>query len=145
MHLAETVNTSIKSLKANKLRSFLTMLGVVIGVFAVVSLVSLVRGLQNYITDSFNSMGSNLIIVAPGRAGFDQDPAISFTNNKLEQKHIDLIEKNVGDLLVAVTPNIRVSKTMEYKSKKFLGYIVGASYRIRGVIKSKGCCNWPPS
>ena len=55
MQLAETFRSSISALRANMVRTFLTMLGVIIGVFAVLSLVSLVRGVQNYVTDQFSS------------------------------------------------------------------------------------------
>ncbi|MDC0449157.1 ABC transporter permease, partial [bacterium] len=137
MKLSETLNSAIIALKANKLRSSLTMSGVVIGVFAVVSLISLVKGLQNYITDTFNSLGSNLIIIAPGRAGFDQDPALAFTNNKLEKKHVDIIEKDVGEYLVGVTPNIRLSKTVEYKNKQFLGFLIGTNYKVKDIVDLK--------
>jgi putative ABC transport system permease protein len=134
MYIQETINSAVISLKSNKLRTFLTMLGVIIGVFAVVSLVSLIQGVGNFITDRFNALGTNLIIVAPGRASLNQDPAVSFSNNKLTKKHVDLIDQHVGDLIVGVTPNIRLSKTLEYKSKNFLGYLVGASHKAFDII-----------
>ena len=58
------------------------MLGVVIGVFAVVSLVSLGKGLENFITDEFEDIGANLIFVSPGTGDFTGDPASSYTRNK---------------------------------------------------------------
>ena len=127
MRLSEVLRSSISSLGANKLRSFLTMLGVIIGVFAVVSLVSLVKGVENYIVDTFNSLGSNLILVSPGRANFTSDPAIFYSNNKLEAKHAKIIEQNTGDLLVAVSPNIRIGKTLSYKNKNYYATVVGVN------------------
>ena len=53
------------SIAAYKLRTFLTMLGIMIGVAAVVMMVSAGQAVQNYITQSFASMGSNLIIIGP--------------------------------------------------------------------------------
>ena len=64
----------------HKVRTVLTMLGVIIGVFAVVSLVSMGIGVQNYIEDQFVSIGSNLVIVAPGKVNFTEDPAKIFGN-----------------------------------------------------------------
>ena len=61
----ETIVTATKALLLNKLRTFLTMLGVIIGVFAVVSLVSLVKGVQNFVQDQFETLGSNLLFVYP--------------------------------------------------------------------------------
>ncbi len=56
------------SLGANKMRSFLTMLGIIIGVASVVLMLSIGQGVQNKIQDSINSMGSNLFIVLSGSA-----------------------------------------------------------------------------
>ena len=75
MKLINSFTIAIKSLFANKLRSALTVLGIVIGVAAVISLVSVGRGAQAGITSTFQQMGSNVIFVqprnpdAPGMAG----------------------------------------------------------------------------
>ena len=58
-----------RAIVVNKLRSFLTMLGIVIGVFAIIMLVSIGTGLQAYITKQVSSLGSNLIFISPGRVG----------------------------------------------------------------------------
>lgn len=54
---------ALKSIWANKMRSFLTMLGIIIGVAAVIILVGIVNGEMNYMTESFASMGTNRITV----------------------------------------------------------------------------------
>ena len=64
--LAEVVRVSFDSLLANKTRSFLTMLGVIIGVASVVALLSLGNGAQASITGQVQSIGTNLIFVMPG-------------------------------------------------------------------------------
>jgi putative ABC transport system permease protein len=66
MTLVESVRIAARSLAANKLRSSLTMLGIVIGVGAVIALVSIGRGAQQSITSQIQSMGSNLLFVSPG-------------------------------------------------------------------------------
>jgi len=63
--LIDSIVTAIRSLFANKLRSSLTMLGMIIGVGAVIVLMSVGAGLQNYITSTFEEMGSNLLFVSP--------------------------------------------------------------------------------
>ena len=65
MKLIEFFNIAIKSLLSNKLRSILTMLGMIIGVGAVIILMSVGAGLQNMITSTFEEMGSNLLFVTP--------------------------------------------------------------------------------
>ena len=62
--ILQSVKMALKSLRSNKLRFILTMLGIIIGVFALVVLVSLVRGASSSITDSVNELGTDLISVS---------------------------------------------------------------------------------
>lgn len=62
--MLELFSLALKSIWSNKLRSFLTMLGIIIGVASVIILVSLVNGYMSYMTDSFNNMGTNQINVS---------------------------------------------------------------------------------
>ena len=68
MNLWQGAVTALDSLRANKLRSALTVLGIVIGVAAVISLVSIGRGARAFITSQIQSMGTNLVFVRPGSA-----------------------------------------------------------------------------
>jgi len=69
MNLLETLKLSFRAILRNRMRSFLTVLGIVIGVFSVIILVALVTGLQSFITSQISSFGSNLIFVIPGQPG----------------------------------------------------------------------------
>jgi len=64
------VKVGIKSLWANKLRSFLAMLGIIIGVGAVITMLAMGAGARKQILDVFSAMGTNLLIVRPGQSGF---------------------------------------------------------------------------
>ena len=66
MSLMESVRIALRSLSANKLRSALTMLGIIIGVAAVIALMGVGRGAQDAIDSQINSMGTNLLFVSPG-------------------------------------------------------------------------------
>ncbi len=66
MSLFDVLRTAISSLGANKLRAGLTLLGIVIGVTAVISLMSIGRGAQESITSRIESLGTNLLFVRPG-------------------------------------------------------------------------------
>jgi putative ABC transport system permease protein len=139
MSLLETLYIAIKALFVNKLRTILTALGVVIGVFAVVSLVSLVEGVRNYITDQMATVGSNLFFVSPGAVtGIQDDPSISYSTNKLRPKHVDLIERNVGHSLVGVTPINRLQKVITYKTKNYNGTIAGTNEKVDKIISLVG-------
>lgn len=61
--ILQSVKMAVKAVLSNKLRSFLTMLGIIIGVVALVVLVSLVNGATGSITDSINALGSNMLSV----------------------------------------------------------------------------------
>ena len=65
MNLVESLRITIRGLSANKLRFTLTMLGIIIGVAAVITLLSVGEGVQNLITSQLQSAGTNLLIVLP--------------------------------------------------------------------------------
>ena len=62
--MLQSFRLALKSIWGNKTRSFLTMLGIIIGVASVIILVSLVNGYMSYMTESFTSMGTNQISVS---------------------------------------------------------------------------------
>jgi putative ABC transport system permease protein len=66
MTIIESIRIALRSLGANKLRAALTMLGIIIGVAAVIALMGIGRGAQKSIDSQINSMGTNLIFVSPG-------------------------------------------------------------------------------
>jgi putative ABC transport system permease protein len=66
MNLMESTRIALRSLSANKLRSALTMLGIIIGVAAVIALMGVGRGASKAIDSQINSMGTNLLFVSPG-------------------------------------------------------------------------------
>ncbi len=126
MNLSEAFVTAFSALKSNKIRTLLTMLGIIIGVFSVVLLISLVKGVQNYITDQFNSIGSNLVFIMPGRSGINQDPATAFTDNKLKIEFNSLLKSNNVDIIQESVPFLITGKTLTYKNKRFFGSISGS-------------------
>jgi len=65
--ITEISKLALRSLLRNKTRSILTMLGIIIGVSAVILLVSIGQGLQNYLLSTFESLGSNLLRFYLGR------------------------------------------------------------------------------
>src|SRR5437588_3503203 len=84
MDVVETVRTALEALFANKLRSLLTMLGIVIGVGAVIALMSIGSGAQAAIASNIRSLGSNLITITPGAQnqggvsqGFGSQPTLT--------------------------------------------------------------------
>jgi putative ABC transport system permease protein len=68
MYLVASVRIALRALRVNKLRSALTMLGIIIGVGSVIAMVAVGSGAANRISEQIASIGSNLIIVLPGSA-----------------------------------------------------------------------------
>src|SRR5512140_820612 len=67
MLIGETIKVALGALRANKLRSLLTMLGIVIGVAAVIAVVALGRGAQQSVNDRIQALGTTLLTIAPGQ------------------------------------------------------------------------------
>src|SRR6187431_1087335 len=63
MNLLESFRLAIEAIGRNRMRSILTMLGIIIGVGAVIGLISLGRGVEGYVTNEFKSLGSNLLTI----------------------------------------------------------------------------------
>src|SRR5436309_15520427 len=66
MNLTAILRVAVRALNRNKLRTALTMLGIIIGVGAVIALVSIGQGAQAMIQDQINGMGTNMMFIMPG-------------------------------------------------------------------------------
>lgn len=85
MGVAETLRVALTAIAANRLRSALTVLGVVIGVMSVVLLVAVGTGARDEVTAGVQDLGSNLLLVVPGSLEFGQAPTVSkFTLDHVE-------------------------------------------------------------
>ena len=125
--IIQSIKMALKSLRSNKLRSFLTMLGIIIGVFALVVLVSLVSGATNKITDSISSMGSDMISVSL----FDSEGAYKrFTINEV----LDLPNRidSVGSAAVA-SQTVSVARTRTKRIGASLYGITPSYFGIQGL------------
>lgn len=136
MTVASVANLAFKSIMLNKSRSFLTMLGVIIGVGSVVLLTSIGTGLQAYVTDQFASLGSNILYVVPGNpfgenGGFGGEQSmIEATRPVLKRSYFNQIMRNNRDLLkdgVVTAINIAEAKYAQ-TTKRVTIYAVTSSY-----------------
>jgi putative ABC transport system permease protein len=101
MSLIEAWRVALDALRASRLRSGLTMLGVVIGVAAVVVLVAIGTGTKNKIESQVEGLGSNLLLIVPGQVSLNAAPTVS----RLRLADADAVAKVVGgrDRVAATT------------------------------------------
>lgn len=131
----ETLKLSIRAIFANKLRSVLTVLGIVIGVMSVILLISLVTGLQTFITSQIQGLGSNLLFVVPGRVGGARSPG-GVQANKLVYSDAANLSNRLSSQAV-VSAAIQRSATLKYGSKTDKGVAVfGVEGTYQKVVSS---------
>lgn len=128
MELFEFFKTAIQSALLNKWRTFLTTLGIVIGVYSVVILVSLGEGAKLYFADLFSGMGSNLLIVLPGKKdtkGGAPHPIIN-TVRKLSLSDMEFLKKR-GRTFETVNGLIMGGGTTKYSNRQRDLMIIGTN------------------
>ena len=95
----ESIIIALEGLKSNKLRSVLTMLGIIIGVGAVIAMVSIGMGVQQKVQSSIASLGSNLLIVMPGSNAPPGTVRLAAGSNiTLTNQDAKAIQKQVGGI-----------------------------------------------
>ncbi|HET9930473.1 MAG TPA: ABC transporter permease [Polyangiaceae bacterium] len=99
MSLLQTFRIAFRALLRNKMRSFLTTLGVVIGVGAVIAMVAIGEGAKSSVEQAFAAMGTNLLIVMPGantsggvRGGFGSQPTLTWDDLKAIQTELPTVK-----------------------------------------------------
>jgi putative ABC transport system permease protein len=106
--LRECIKMAFEGMLSNKLRTFLTMLGIIIGVGAVIAMVSLGLGMQEKVKENISSMGSNLLIVMSGGRTANGQRIASGSGAHLTYDDAKAIEKNV-DGIKYVSPGVQTS------------------------------------
>lgn len=137
---------AIKAILVNKVRSFLTMLGVIIGVGSVVLLTSIGTGLQFYITDQFASLGTNTLYVVPGQpfseGGFSDGSAqLDSFKPLLKRQYMDAVLRNHRDLFAGGMATSISNGQAKYRSetKKVMLYGVMAEFeKLQSTKAEKG-------
>ncbi len=112
----------LNNLKRRRLRSWLTMIGIFIGIAAVVALISLGQGLQDYISDEFEKLGSDKIIIQPKGMG---PPGTAGPSLILTSKDLGVIE-NVKGVKWAVGFLVKQGRAV-YKDEAGIGFGIGSN------------------
>jgi len=113
VNIPESFRIALRALAANKVRSALTMLGVIIGVAAVILLVAIGTGVQRSITGQIEGLGSNLIFVFPGRIEEQQQGGGSATTKQFTMEDAQTLQRRLVGAS-AVVPIIQAPVTVKY-------------------------------
>lgn len=135
MKLAHIIQTALKGLRANRARSLLTILGIVIGVTAIILVVSLGEGAQNLILDQVKGMGAKTIIVGAGREPTGPSDAGQIFNDSLKKRDLDLLLRRENTpSLKYVVPVVFGAASASYQSDTFNLTIFGVSPTIEKIF-----------
>ena len=91
MLILEYLRMAFESLRSNKLRSALTLLGIVIGVFSVIAAVTAVQVIDVYFNDTFRGMGANTFYVSKMQSGFSVGPRDRSLRNRPDLTYEDML------------------------------------------------------
>jgi putative ABC transport system permease protein len=135
MLLSENFKIALRALRANKLRSILTMLGIVIGVATVVALLSIGKGATASITSDIQNSGSNLLTVSPGRAQFG--PAGGGGASR-QQSHVyysdyELLQRALVGNVTAIVPSYQSSYVVKSGDQSIEVGVTGVTHAYQDV------------
>ena len=125
MNFYESTRIALRSLAANKLRSGLTMLGIVIGVMSVISMLSIGQGAQAAITDQITSIGTNLLYIRPGSTQSGGVRAAEGSAATLTLEDGRALEEVAN--VVAVAPQVESFGQVAYLGNNENGRVIGTT------------------
>ena len=134
MLFGETFRVALEALRANVLRSFLTMLGIVIGVAAVIAMVALGRGAQQSVNDRIAALGTTLLTVVPGQARTAGRVASSTDRAPLTLDDATALESR-STYVVAVQPEMSRQLQVQYGNANTNTSVVGTTANYPEVRK----------
>ena len=126
MNWANLFKISLKALANNKMRAFLTMLGIIIGVAAVITMIALGQGAKQNIQSEISGMGSNMIMIHPGgerRGGVRLDPSEMQT---LKEADYEALRKE-SLFLAGISPNVSSSGQLISGNNNYPSSVSGVS------------------
>jgi len=127
--LTEGARAAFSSIRAHGFRSFLTALGIIIGVAAVIAMVSIIQGLSSLIDEQFQGLGSNSVTVAPYTTLED---ALSGRNARLNEQDYELIRFRV-DGIESITPMMPNQGRVDYQALSTTAQIIGTTHSFQAV------------
>lgn len=134
--LHEAFQMAWHAMKAHRMRTFLTMLGIIIGIAAVVSVVALGQGARNKVINDISALGTNTIDIFPGSGWGDEKAASIRTLNER-----DLRVLAGQPYLQGATPQLGAGSQIRWRNKSLSGSLTGVSpafFEVKGVTTVQG-------
>jgi len=125
MNALESMRIALRSINANKLRAGLTMLGIIIGVMAVIAMLSIGRGAQSAITDQITSIGTNLLYVRPGSTSSSGVRTAEGSATTLTKEDAAALEELA--YIVGVAPQVESFGQMAYLGNNTNARVLGVT------------------
>jgi len=125
VNVMESFRISLRSINVNKMRSFLTMLGIIIGVCSVIMMVAISQGATSSVTNQIQSLGSNLLIVSPGQAVQGNARMGAGSQDTLTLKDVNAL-KQASDVS-GVAPDTTKNETVTHGNMSYSTTIEGTS------------------
>lgn len=140
MNYKNLLRIALRALANNKMRAFLTMLGIIIGVASVISMLAIGAGSKNSIKEEIGSMGSNMIMIEPGNGRFGgvRQSASSMQTLKMEDYESLVLQTNYVD---KITPTVNASGQVINGANNSPTTIYGVNDQyvdIRGYVVGQG-------
>lgn len=140
MRWIELFSGALRSMAGNKLRTGLTMLGVIIGVAAVISMISIVEGGKQKIIEAIERLGTNLLFVSPKKLTEEEQRVFKGRSKGLKYSDAIAIDKQVPNI-ADVAPIVSVSTKLKFLDREFDATVSGTlpSYeRVRNFRAGEG-------
>lgn len=134
MGFSNLIRIAIRALVRNKLRAFLTMLGIIIGVASVIALLAIGEGSKQSINSTMASMGTNMIMVMPAQQERGGVSMGSANNKSLTMADVEAL-RNEATLLDAISPQVGTSGQVIYGNKNTQTSVTGVSEEYLSVRK----------
>ncbi len=135
MRIKESIHIARRSLMGNKMRSLLTMLGVIIGVGAVITMISIGRGAKADISDRIKSLGSNVLSIRPGSQQFGMRHFGRGSMRTLKYEDAEMLEEK-AEYLSSVAPEVRERAQVKYGNKNDSIEVIGTTPEYQRVQNS---------
>jgi len=127
MNFKESFLTALAALIANKLRALLTMLGIIIGVAAVITMIAIGEGSQKAVTERIQALGSNLLFVSPGAQRGGGSFVIQFgTSVRLRNEDAAAIRR-ASNAVEAIVPEFNRNAQIKYENRNWNTRIIGTT------------------